>query len=145
MIVARGPIDSLDAKAATVSVMGRTLAFARSGNAFSSIQQSLAGGSSVQITVFAKLTVNGALKTAGVALDSTPYVSGASEVVAAGRVSKLDVSSGRATVGGVVIDYTGLLASHDIRLNIGDLIVVHGTRPAQSSPVQATRITSIGK
>jgi hypothetical protein len=144
LVVARGPIDSFDLKTGTATVMGRTFAFPQNGKGSMAIRQSLLIGDGAQVTVFGKLAADGSLKAPSIAIDSTQYVAGASEVVASGRVTKVDAAVGKATVGRVVIDYTALLASKEISLKLGELVVVVGTRPAQDSAVQATSVTTIG-
>jgi hypothetical protein len=142
LVVARGPIENLDMKTGTATVMGRTFEFPQNDKGSAAVQQILASGT--QVIVYGKLAADGSLKSPRIAFDGTQYVAGVSEVVASGRVTKVDATVGKVTVGRVVIDYTALIASQDISLKHGDLVLVVGTRPAQDSAVQAKSVAILG-
>jgi hypothetical protein len=74
------------------------------------------------------------------------YTAGASAVVAVTRVKSHDFSTGTlTTVGGLVIDYTQLLASQRISVSANDLIRVAGTQPQPGGTIVATALQVLKK
>ena len=144
IVAAKGPVDSADAKTGTVVVMGRTLAVGKNSTTYAAIQTALASGKSVQLRIEATLKHDGSLNGARLGFDSTDYIAGVTDVVASGRVTKLNSSTGKATVGGAVIDYTSLLATQPVNLKVGDVIAVVGSRPERSSAILVRGIAFVG-
>jgi len=98
----------------------------------------------VQLRIEATLKHDGSLNGARLGFDFTDYIAGVTDVVASGRVTKVNSSTGKATVGGAVIDYTALLAIQAVNLKVGDVIAVVGSRPERSGAILVRGIAFVG-
>ncbi len=142
-VAAMGPIDSIDLRKGTVSVMGRTLSLGKGNASLLSFNEALSAGKTVQVRIVASIGKDGSLTQAR--LDKIPgeYVAGVSDVVVSGKVTKVSANVGKITVGGVSVDYTPLLAKQAVTVRVGDLVSVVGTRMTVPGEVSAKSIGSI--
>ena len=144
IVAVRGPVESVNAKAGTVRILARTFGFPANSMTFQSIQQNAASGQVVQAVVVAKLSRDGTLVGTRLRFLPTEYIAGVTEVVTSGRVKSIDTRTGKAVVGGTLVDYTSLLSTQSVTLGLGDVVVVVGTQPMQGGAVLASQLTKVG-
>ena len=126
-----GPVERVDLKARTVTVLGQTFAATsiRSLKAARVGDYVLAGGS-----ISGSQLVLGELQSLG-----ATYVAGASGIYVRSVVSSIDAATGRLRLGGVVVDYTATLANGGTNLPaVGSVVEFYGTQPSRGGVALAS-------
>ncbi len=84
----------------------------------------------------------GALVTTRVWTDNeSMYVDGASVVVITGKVSSVDVATGKLNIGNLVVDYTPALSSGFEGATVGSIVTATGIRPISNGDLIAMKAT----
>ncbi len=68
------------------------------------------------------------------------YVAGASHVALRGKITSIDYSLGRLTIGKQVVDFNAVLSDKTPAVTTGKTILVIGTQPSAHGVLQATQI-----
>jgi hypothetical protein len=134
----------VDAKSGTIQVLGRTYQLPTSSKTFALIEQASSGGRLVQVAVVAKLGNDGAMKEASLKILPDEYVAGVSEVITSGRIKSVDSATGKAVVGGSLVDFVSLLSTHPVTLTKGDVAILRGTQPTLGGVVLVNRLIGSG-
>ena len=139
-----GPIESVDPVKKTVVVLGQRLKAHAAGAFLHELQVDRQAGNVSSVAVSGKLKPNGQLDSAAMRILDKPYAAGSDVVIVSGKIKSVDMSRGKAAIGGLEIDYSQLLSVANPSLQIGDLLVVVGTQPVLLGTVyaQALRVVS---
>jgi hypothetical protein len=128
-----GPVESYDAKHGFARVLGQTVIMQRSVDLAVGDLASVVGISGADGKI-----------TASVVTDQGLYIAGSSKIFLSGNVQKINLAVGTATVNGVTIDFTSLLADSPTSPTVGTSVQVGGTQPAIGGVVLATAISGAG-
>ena len=132
-LLSSGPVESINEAASTVSVLGRQIAL----RDVSTISQGQ------RINVFGQIAMNGNAHPVFVQRTSSFAASG-DLVQLSGKVTAVNVATGRLLVEGATVDYTGLLSGPQFVLPaVGDIVRVAGTQPAGHGLVLARELGRI--
>ncbi len=127
-----GSVESVDSKASTITVVGHQIKV-RDASVY------LLGS---KINAFGSLNARGDAKVA-IVQRTNSYAASGDAVVVVGKVTNVDSSRGRVSVGGASIDYTALLSRSSFALpSVGDSIRVVGTQPAGKGTILARAMTA---
>ena len=119
-----GPLERVDASRSKLIVLGQEVAVDRVQLSQVLNASRDAAGSQVQL-IAAGPSLRGRIVARTLIIQESPYVSGASVVALLGYVSKVDQSTGRASIGGLTIDVSAV----GPRIALGNLVEVGGTQP----------------
>ena len=128
-----GPVESVDYKANTISVVGHKI----------SVGDSAAYLPGSKINVFGGINSRGS--RAGVRATTNTYATGSDRVMVTGKVTAIDSMRGRVSVDGANVDYTSLLSRTDFALPaVGAAVRVVGVQPAGKGVILAKAIIAVG-
>ena len=128
-----GPVESVNARAGLVTILGQKLAYSQSGK--------LVTGDAA--AVFGYTRANGRL-TATSIVDEGQYVPGASTIFLSGKVTNSDSAVGRVVVDGLAVDLTGAMSDGAVTPSVGTSIEIRGIQPAAGGLVVANGISGGG-
>src|SRR5882724_3252415 len=128
-----GPVETYDAQHHVARILGQTVL----------IEQTLDLVVGNNVAVIGTTSPSGVIVATSVK-DQGLYVAGASAIFLSGHVQKINSSVGTATVGGVTVDLTPLMANHVVAPAVGTKIQVGGTQPALGGVVIANGINGGG-
>jgi hypothetical protein len=126
-----GPVESFDAKHGVARVLGQTVVLHPA-------QQVTVGD---VVSVVGTTAADGSI-TASILSDKGLYIAGASKIFLTGNVQKVNSALGTATVNGVTVDFTSLLANTQVAPKVGSAVQIGGTQPAVGGVVLASVVSS---
>jgi hypothetical protein len=138
-----GPLEMVSVAKRQLTVLGQTYQAGTSGVA--ALADMVAAGRSVVVSVAGSISSTGQVRAESVSLMPADYVSGVTQVMIVGRVTAVDASIGKATIGGVSVDYTTALATQQVSINAGSLLAVVGTQAGPRLAIQAEKIQLISR
>jgi hypothetical protein len=97
------------------------------------------------VSVAGSVNSKGQVRAESVSLMPADYVSGVTQVMIVGRVTAVDASVGKARIGGLSVDYTGVLATQQVSIAAGSLIAVAGTQAGPRYAIQAEKVQVISQ
>ena len=128
-----GPVEAYDAQHHTARILGQTVLVGRA---------LLVVGDSVSVV---GTTSTSGLIAATSIKDHGLYIAGASPIFISGQVQKVNSSVGTATVSGITVDLTPLMADSLVAPVVGSKVQVAGVQPALGGVVIAAGINGGGQ
>ena len=138
-----GPIEAVDGDKGTFTVLSRTLRVSGDKSVLNRLSAEMAAGRTPQASVVSELGTRGELDKPIVLFVGEQYVPGVSEVVVTGRVTTVDASKGLAKIGTSTFDYTSLLSTDGVDLQVGSVVRVRGTQPQSGRPILAVQVVEV--
>ena len=134
-LVLKGPVESIDRTAKTVTVLGQRISVPSTGE--------LAVGSVVN--VYGRLETTGRISSVAVE-DLALNASGADALYLKGVVTAVFAETGHARVGGTDVDYTALLSTSSFRVPVaGEIAEFRGTVPRTGGVFLAAAVIGTGQ
>ena len=140
-----GPVESVDHKAGFFNVLGQTVRLSGSEGALRSLRRSLLLVSTgVVVEVRGRLLTTGQIEAASIAIGSRQNVFGAQPLFVRGLVGTIDSSTGRLSIGNLIVDYTGALHSLDaLSIRPGSEFLATGIQPTEGGSLVAVAARGI--
>ena len=128
-----GPVESVNSAHTAASVLGQKVLIGASDQ--------LTVGDTV--AVYGQSLSDGSLKAAKVVSEGA-YVPGATPIFVDGTVQRIQPSVGRATVNGLNVDLTALMAHGAVSPTVGSKLQITGTQPVNNGLVVASGLSADG-
>src|SRR5579862_9360406 len=129
-----GPVESVDQKANTVTVVGHQIA----------VHDASAYLPGYKINVFGGIDAQGVTKAVLVQRTNSIVASG-DRVIVTGKVTAIDATRGRVMIDGATVDYTMLLARRDFAVpTVGKAVQVIGMQPIGKGTILASHMVVAG-
>ena len=128
-----GPVESVSSTHAFAVVLGQKVLIG-------AFDQVTVGDT---VAVYGEFLGDGSLNAAKVVSEG-PYVPGATPVYVEGTVQKVQSSVGRATVSGLSVDLTSLMARGAVSPTVGSKLQITGTQPVNNGLVVASGLSANG-
>jgi hypothetical protein len=139
-VIARGPIETLDARTGAFTVLGQTFQATASLDSIGEIATILESGAIVTATVSGTLG-RGAPKATAVSFSVEAYVPGVTPVFLIGKIDRVDAETAFLTIRGLRIDQSPLLSSEPARVQSGDLVLAIGSITSTGAALVPMHIT----
>ena len=136
--IAIGPIDSIDASAGTLKVLGQT--YSAGADRTGALEFQLRGGVKPLVAIIGKPGKGGTLAANSMLMLADSYVAGATRVFLKGKVASLDSTNGKLTIGKQVVDYSAVVGQSDATVAVGAVLTVIGTQPVAAGEVLAETV-----
>jgi hypothetical protein len=142
-VVAYGPIESIDVVKGRIRVLGQTYQSQPNSPALQVLNGQIVGGTVVLATITGKVSRKGGTPRAqSMAFSDEIYVPGATHVQVLGKVDQVSPGLGTFKVGGLIVDYTTLLAQGQFAVEAGQIVAISGVQSGAGLPLQAVAIVS---
>ena len=128
-----GPVESVNSAHTAADVLGQKVLIGASDQ--------LTVGDTV--AVYGQSLSDGSLSATKVVSEGT-YVPGATPIYVEGTVQKVQPSIGRATINGLNVDLTALMAHGAVSPTVGSKLQITGTQPVNNGLVVAIGLTADG-
>ena len=142
MLLTRGPIESVDVKTGSITVLGQTYRSQANSSAVSSLAGRLSTGETVIVDVVGQ-TRGGEIRSSLLQPVSSMYVPGSSLVYVTGKITASNPATGSFAINGLKVDYSSLATAGAASYKVGQTVTVAGTQPAPRSVLIASKVVAI--
>jgi hypothetical protein len=139
----KGPVTNVDLAAGTASVLGRQLRVPSTA-LLTDISDALAAGTTPELAVLSRIGSDGKFVGATARRVYEQYVAGATKVVVTGKLTSVDAATAKATINGMMVDYSALLSNANVDLAAGQVVTLVGTLPQAGGQMIVTGLIKRG-
>ena len=139
-LVVDGPIDWIDPVRNRIQILGQELSINTTHATLEGLAVRVSSGEMISAVVFGAADPDGKLTPRHLHISDQQFVLGVTPVAVVGKVQNLDRLTAKFDIGGLTVDYSGLLGGGYLSITEGGTVEVTGVKFSKSGGLTATSI-----